>query len=91
MARVLHFQASLPMNFWGKCGLIAAYLINRTPIKLLDSKTPHEFLSWKKPSYDHIKIFGCFCYAYNHSKAHDKFDARPISCLFLCYPHGQKG
>lgn len=33
--RALRFQASLPVHFWGKCVLIATYLISRTPTKLL--------------------------------------------------------
>jgi len=49
------------------------------------------FCLGKKPSYDHIKFFGCLCYAHNHSRSRDKFDARAIQCIFFGYPHGQKG
>ena len=91
VARALRFQASLPVYFWGECILTAAYLINRTPTKLLGSKTPYEVLFGRKPSYEHIKIFGCLCYAHNHSKSRDKFDTRATRCIFLGYPHGQKG
>jgi len=44
VARVLRFQASLSIKFWGECVLTAAHLINRIPTKLLDLKTPYEGL-----------------------------------------------
>ena len=55
--------------------LSAAYLINRTPTKVLDGQTPYEVLFGIKPTYDHVKVFGCLCYAHNHEATRDKFDA----------------
>ena len=63
VARTLRFQSSLPLPFWGHYVLSAAYLINRTPTKLLDGKTPSEVLHEVQPNYDHIKVFECLCYA----------------------------
>lgn len=65
IARAIRFQASIPDPFWGKYVLHAAYLINRIPTPLLANRTPFEALFNKVPSFDHIKIFGCLCYAYN--------------------------
>ena len=44
VARVLRFQAHLPLQFWGECVLAAAYLISRTLSKLLKGKSPYEVL-----------------------------------------------
>ena len=63
VARALLFQASLPLKFWGECVLTAAYLINRTPSKLLNGKTPYEMLYRTTPSYGDIKLFGTLCFA----------------------------
>jgi len=43
------------------------------------------------PSYEHIKIFGCLCYAYNNQRQRDKFGARSKRYIFVGYPHGKKG
>jgi Reverse transcriptase (RNA-dependent DNA polymerase)/gag-polypeptide of LTR copia-type/Integrase core domain/GAG-pre-integrase domain/Retrotransposon gag protein len=91
IARALRFQANLPLSFWGECILTAAYLINRLPTKILSWKTPYEVIFSKIPNYDHLRIFGCLCYAHNHSRSRKKFDSRATKCVFVGYPFGQKG
>ena len=65
VARVLLFQANLPKKLWGECVLVAVYLINHTPSKVLEGKTPFEALYQKGPSYDHLRVFGTLCFAQN--------------------------
>ena len=67
------------------------YLINRTPSKILNGKTPYEVLFGVKPSYDHVKMFGCLCYAHLKSRSKDKFAPRSRKCIFIGYPYGKKG
>lgn len=67
VAKVLHFQANLPIHFLGECALIVTYLIKRTPIPFLSGKTPYELLSGSIPSYTHLRVFGCLCYTTNTS------------------------
>ena len=45
VARALRFQTNLPLQFWGECVVTASHLINRTPTKLLNFKTPCEVLT----------------------------------------------
>lgn len=75
--------------YWGKCVLHAAYLINRTPNPLLANKTLFEVLFNKAPSFTHINVFGCHCYATNLRPTHE-FDVHATPYIFLGYPPHQK-
>ena len=76
VARAVHLQAHLPLNCWGEYALTTAYLINRTPSKVLNGKTPYEMLFYAKLSYVRIKMFGFLCYA--HLKSKDRFASRTL-------------
>ncbi|KAM0024788.1 putative RNA-directed DNA polymerase [Helianthus debilis subsp. tardiflorus] len=91
MARALHFEANLPIKFWGECVMTAAYIINRIPSKVLKNKTPYEVLLGKSPSYSHLRVFGCLAYYWNYDTRGDKFEPRGRPGVFLGYPYGTKG
>ena len=61
----------------------AAHLINRTPTQILHGKTPYEVLFGAEPSFTHIRVFGCLCYAYNMQRKKDKFGARSKGASWL--------
>ena len=90
-ARALRFQANLPVDFWGLCALTAAYLINRTPTKLLQGKTPFEMIYHRSPPMDHLRVFGCVCYVHNQKHRGDKFESRSNRSIFIGYPFAKKG
>lgn len=78
----LHFEANLPLQFWGKCVLTAIHIVNRLPIVVLSCHTPFEKLYTKSPTYSHICIFGCLAYDTNVHLSHN-FALRAQPCAFL--------
>ena len=90
VARALRFQANLPLQFWGESVQTSCYLINRLPTPLLSHKSPYELLNHTLPNYFTLRVFGCLCYATNLTPDH-KLDCRARRCIFIGYPHGQKG
>lgn len=91
VSRAFRFQVHLPLKFLGECILTIAYLINRLPTPLLFGKSPHETFLQSKPSYHHLRVFGCLCYAHNMSPKKHKLFPCARKGVFVGYPFGQRG
>ncbi|GJR70550.1 retrotransposon protein, putative, ty1-copia subclass [Tanacetum coccineum] len=66
----------------------AAYLINRSPSRAIEKKTPMEMWSGHPSDYGMLRIFGCV--AYPHDKQ-GKLKPRAVKYVLLGYPEGVKG
>nr|GEZ34274.1 LTR retrotransposon like protein [Tanacetum cinerariifolium] len=90
-ARALRFHSKLPLKFWGDYVTTATYLINRLLSSFIGNVTPYEVLLKKKPTYEHLRVFGCLALVSNPLRIADNFDPRGVPCVFLGYPSNQKG
>jgi hypothetical protein len=67
------------------------YLVNRSPSSTLDDKTLHEVWSGKKPSLQHLRVFGCDSYVHVPNENRSKLDKKAKKCIFIGYKDGVKG
>lgn len=83
-------QSGLPLKYWGEAIKTSAYLINRMPSKKIGRKTPFFLLQGSDPQYDHLRVFGCLCFATNNENK-TKFENRATKGVLLGYFHQRKG
>lgn len=96
---MLHDQ-SLPKFLWADAANTAAYVQNRCLHQVLDSKTPEEVFTGKKPDVSHFRIFGGLIYFHVPKEKRSKSNAfgkkgefvgySEISKAYRIYVHGQK-
>ncbi|GJV37387.1 retrotransposon protein, putative, ty1-copia subclass [Tanacetum coccineum] len=86
--RCLLIQSGLPKTYWAEATCTAAYLINRSPSRAIEKKTPMEMWSGHPSDYAMLRIFSCV--AYPHDKQ-GKLEPRAVKCVLLGYLKGVKG
>ncbi len=80
----------LNFEFWGEAVNIAMYIKNRCPTKALDSKTPQEAWSDRKPDVSHLRVFSCKVFAHVPDEKRTKLESKFMPCVFLGYYEGTK-
>lgn len=94
--RALLFHHNVPKYYWGEAALIATFLINRLPSKILNFYSPIQLLTRFFPDL-HIlsgwkpKIFGCVAFVHIHGPHRSKLDPQALKCIFVAYSSTQKG
>jgi hypothetical protein len=65
----------------------AVYILNRSPTKALNGRTPYEAWHGRKPTVSHLRVFGCLAFAKELGHI-DKLDDRSTSEVFISYTEG---
>lgn len=91
MARCLLKAMVVPTIFWGEAIRTAVYLLNRSPTKALDSRTPFEVWHGRKPKVSHLKVFGCVAHVKQLGPGMNKLSDRSSKMVLIGYESGTKG
>jgi hypothetical protein len=89
-ARSMILTQGLELEFWGEAGNTTVYIKNRCATKALDSKTPQEAWSGRKPDVSHLRVFGCKAFAHVPDEKRTKLESKSMPCVFLGYYEGTK-
>jgi hypothetical protein len=90
-ARSMIIGSGLGQEFWAEGVGITCYLVNRSPSSALDDKTPHEVWYGRKPSLQHLRVFGCDVYVHVPKENRSKMYKKAKKCIFIGYKDGVKG
>ena len=91
MARSMLKGKGLPNTFWAEAVNTTVFILNRSPTKAVQNKTPYEAWYKEKPQVHFLKIFGCIAYALVPSEQREKFDEKGEKYIFIGYSDESKG
>jgi Pyruvate/2-oxoacid:ferredoxin oxidoreductase delta subunit len=80
----------LDLEFWAEAMNTVVYIKNRCPTKALESKTPQETWTSRKPNVSHLKVFGCKAFVHIPNEKISKLESKSMPCVFLRYCEGTK-
>jgi hypothetical protein len=75
---------------WGEFVATTAYLLNQSPTKSVIGKTPFEAWYEKKPSVQHLWMFGCVIHVKDTSPNLKKLEDQSRPMIFIGYELGSK-
>lgn len=90
-AKSMLFEAKLQKSFWAEAVATAAYVINRSPSRVLAEVTPFEKWTGKKPNLSHLKIFGTKAMVHVPKQNRQKWDSKSRELIFVGYCDNTKG
>ena len=90
MVRAMLKAKYLPRELWGEAVSTAVYILNRSLTKSLKGQTPHEKWTVRRPSIDHMRIFGCIAHVKDIRKHPRKLEDRSMPMIFIGYELGSK-
>ncbi|CAH2083649.1 unnamed protein product [Euphydryas editha] len=90
-ARCMLFHANLQKKLWAEAVGTAAYILNRSPNKALNGKTPFELWNGHKPDLSHLRIFGSEAMVFVPKEKRQKWDKKSKRMILVGYCDNTKG
>jgi hypothetical protein len=90
VARAMMYDQNFSLSLWAEAASTTVYIQNRCPHKALEEKTPEEVFIDKKPSVDHLRIFGSLVYIHVPKEKRTKLEPSGKKGTFLGYNETSK-
>ena len=90
MVRAMLKAKDLPRELWGEAISTTVYILNRSLTKSLKGQTPHEKWTRRRPSVDHMRVFGCVAHVKDTRKHPSKLEDKSMPMIFIGYELGSK-
>jgi hypothetical protein len=90
MARCMLKSMAMPAVFWAEAVKVAVHILNRSPTRALQGKTPYEVWNKRKPNVSYLRTFGCVAHVKNVGPGVKKLDDRSTPMVFVGYEDGAK-
>jgi hypothetical protein len=84
-ARAMMYDKNILLSLWVEDASTAVYIQNKCPHKALEKKTPKEVFISKKPSVDHLRIFGSLIYIHVPKENRTKLEPSGKKHTFVGY------
>lgn len=65
--------------------MMATYLINRMPSRILEIRSPAELILGQREFKVPPNVFGCVCFVWDHRPTVAKLDPHALKCIFIGY------
>ena len=95
VVRASLFGMNVPRSYWGEAMKSAAYLINRTPSRVIEFQNPYQklyqLLSISSMPNLEPRVFRCTTYVHISKPQRSKLDPRARNCILVGYAEFQKG
>ena len=88
--RAMLCDQGLSKFLWGESVNTLVYVKTRCAHSALDSKTPEEVFSGKKPDVSHFRVFGCPVYFHVPKEKRSKLDASGKKGMFVGHSENLK-
>jgi len=78
-------DAGLSKKYWTFAVEAAVYLKNRTPTRSIIGETPYEAWHGKRPSMEHLRVFGCLAFVHIPKEKRKTLDYRATPGILVGY------
>ena len=90
ITQCLLINRALPGHLWAEVVKAAGDLLNLQSTKHNPDKTPNELFYGKKPSINHLRVFGSSVFAHTPKVSRTKLDPRAERCVLLSFDEAAK-